>query len=170
MIPKENILNAWIMCEHLSEGNMNLKDKKIRSFTELINNNYYDFFLRLINEELDRIRSSSKKAGIVVYFNIFEFSEVADILRTEYHLAPTEEEIEMGIKFGLAVSFDQHLNLNKDATYLTGSEYIRSNKCIPDEKIFHEYEDSLKLEIEQLFDYGEIPENEHKSFFNNAIF
>ena len=24
MIPKENILNAWIMCEHLSEGNMNL--------------------------------------------------------------------------------------------------------------------------------------------------
>ena len=47
MIPKENILNAWIMCEHLSEGNMNLKDKKIRSFTELINNNYYDFFLRL---------------------------------------------------------------------------------------------------------------------------
>lgn len=169
MIPKENILNAWIMCEHLSEGNMNLKDKKIRSFTELINNNYYDFFLRLINEELDRIRSSSKKAGIVVYFNIFEFSEVADILRTEYHLAPTEEEIEMGIKFGLAVSFDQHLNLNKDATYLTGSEYIRSNKCIPDEKIFHEYEDSLKLEIEQLFDYGEIPENEHKSFFNNAM-
>ena len=74
MIPKENILNAWIMCEHLSEGNINLKDKKIRSFTELNNNNYYDFFLRLISEELDRIRSSSKKAGLVVYFNIFEYS------------------------------------------------------------------------------------------------
>ena len=169
MIPKENILNAWIMCEHLSEGNINLKDKKIRSFTELVNNNYYDFFLRLINEELDRIRSSSKKAGLVVYFNIFEFSEVANILRTEYHLTPTEEEIEMGIKFGLAVSFDQQLNLNKEATYLTGSEYIRSNKCIPDEKVFQEYENSLKLEIEQMFDYGEIPENEHKSFFNNAM-
>ena len=106
MIPKENILNAWIMCEHLSEGNINLKDKKIKSFTELINNNYYDFILRLINEELGRIRTSSKKTGIVVYFNIFEFSEAAYILRTEYHLAPTEEEIEIGIKFGLAVSFD----------------------------------------------------------------
>ena len=69
MIPKENILNAWIMCDHLSEENIHLKDKKTRSFTELINNNYYDFFLRLINEELDRIRSSSKKAGIIVYFN-----------------------------------------------------------------------------------------------------
>lgn len=55
MIPKENILNAWIMCDHLSEENIHLKDN--------------DFFLRIINEELDRIRSSSKKAGIIVYFN-----------------------------------------------------------------------------------------------------
>ena len=48
MIPKENILNAWIMCDHLSEENIHLKDKKTRSFTELINNNYNDFFLRII--------------------------------------------------------------------------------------------------------------------------
>lgn len=169
MIPKDNILNTWIMCEHLSEGNINIRDKKIKSFTNLINNNYYDFFLRLIHENLDRFRSNSKSAGIVVYLNIFEFSDVADILRTEYHLTPTEEEIEMGTKFGIAVCFDKQLNLNNGATYLTGSEYIKRNKCIPDEKAFHEYEDSLKLEIEQMFDYGEIPENEHKSFFNDAM-
>lgn len=32
MSRKENILNAWIMVEHLTEGNINIRDKSIKSF------------------------------------------------------------------------------------------------------------------------------------------
>ncbi len=41
---KNDILGSWIMVEHISEGNINVNDKKIISFTELENDNYYQLF------------------------------------------------------------------------------------------------------------------------------
>ncbi|MBR5180420.1 MAG: ATP-binding protein [Lachnospiraceae bacterium] len=169
MSSKEKILEAWIMCERLSEGSINLRDKKIRAFKELLNNNYYDLFRSLIDEEIKRRHSSPKNVGIVVYLNIFGASEIADILRDKYQLQRTNEETDMGIKFGLAVCFDYHLHLNNNLTFITGSEYIRRKRRVPDEKSFNEYEESLKLELEQMFDLCDIPIEEQKEYFNAAM-
>lgn len=32
---KENILNAWIMVEHLSEGDINVRDQSLKMFENL---------------------------------------------------------------------------------------------------------------------------------------
>lgn len=63
MSRKNDILDAWIMVEHLSEGDINLKDKTLITFGELQNENYYRLFL---NEMRKRKIENYKKALLYI--------------------------------------------------------------------------------------------------------
>lgn len=46
MIDKNKILEAWIMAEHLSEGNFSEKDNAIRTLETPIDLDFYSMFKR----------------------------------------------------------------------------------------------------------------------------
>ena len=71
MIEKDKILEAWIMVEHLSEGDINMKDKSILTLDDLQEQDFYSLF----QHEIEKKKfNPGQKGGIVVYFDIFEFS------------------------------------------------------------------------------------------------
>lgn len=162
MTGKDKILDAWIMVEHLSEGDISVKDKSVLTLDDMQGADFYSMFLH----EMEKKKFHPKqKAGIVVYFDIFDFQEVTSILREQYHLKPTEEEIRTGNKFSFALYFDKNLNFLQDMTFFTASAYIRYYKKVPDEKEFRDFEDHLKKQFMQDFDEtAEYPEQ-----FNAAM-
>lgn len=115
MNEKEKILESWIMVEHLSEGDIKVKDKSILTFFNLKNN---DFYCLLSNEIEKKKFRKGQQGGVVLYFEIFPFAQVVSILREVYNLKPTNEEIHTGDKFSFALYFDKELNLKKDMTFL----------------------------------------------------
>lgn len=149
MSTKEKILESWIMVEHLSEGDINKNDKSLLGFDDLKEKDYYTLFQTKIEEKRFR---ANQKGGIAVYFDIFEFKEVVEFLRQKYHLAPPEEEVKTGFKFGLVLYFDKNLNFLDDMTFFTESAYIRYFEEVPKEEKFHEYETELKTKIGQFFE------------------
>ena len=163
MTQKDKILDAWIMVEHLAEGDINLKDKTIITFGQLQNENYYDLFLREIQKKKMK---PYQDGGIVLYFYIFPFKEVVDFLREKYHLKPAEEERAYGDKFSFALYFDKKLKLNREMTFLTESYYIRKNKKIPEEREFSAFEEEFKKRVEERFDYSG---DEYEAYFNKVI-
>ena len=169
MSRKENILNAWIMVEHLTEGNINIRDKSIKSFDG--KTDFYSMFAQKIQER--KFDKNQKDAGIVVYFEIFGFNEVVEIIRKKYNLEPTDEEIRVGEKFSFALGFDKNLALREDLTFVTISTYIRNFKEIPIKNTFNEYEREFKTQISQLFMEDEDKENidfiNKKVKFNDAM-
>lgn len=164
MNQKEKILESWIMVEHLSEGDINLGDTKLLTFQYLKNDDFYDLFnkrIKYLNLEPDR------KGGIVVYFDIFKFTEVIDFLRDKFNLPVSNQEITLGNKFSFALYFDKDLKLSSDMTFLTESSYIRNFHTIPSEKEFKEFEEDFSKKIQEIFD---CPEDEpYKEWFNKAI-
>ena len=60
MDKRDNILESWIMVEHLSEGDINLRDKTIFTLNELQENNFFDLFT---NEIKKKIRYSNETTG-----------------------------------------------------------------------------------------------------------
>ena len=67
MIKKENLLEAWIMVEHLSEGDINLHKSEIRSLDSLQGQDFYSLFLRELSKP--RFRTSRKKrSSLELYF------------------------------------------------------------------------------------------------------
>ena len=159
---KENILNAWIMVEHLSEGDINVRDQSLKMFENLENEDYYTL---LLNQIKKKKFNQYQKGGVVLYFEIFKFEEVVSVLRKKYHLEPTDEDIRVGDKFSFALCFDKNLNLCDEMTFLTISAYIRWHKEIVSRNVFREYEAKFKLMISQLFE----EEDDKKSGFNKAI-
>ncbi len=149
MIEKDKILEAWIMVEHLSEGDISVNDKSILTLDDLQGQEFYSLFLQEIKK---RDANPGKKGGIVVYFDIFGFQEVVSILREQYHLKPTEEETYSGNKFSFALYFDINMNLLQDMTFFTESAYIRYYKKVPHEEEFREFENNLKKQFEQDFE------------------
>lgn len=164
MNQKNDILEAWIMVEHLSEGTINLKDKTILTFDRLQNENYYDLFL---NEIKKKKMKDNQNGGIVLYFDIFEFKEVIDFLRTKYYLAPSQAEIVYGHKFSFALYFDKKLKLNSGMTFLTESYYIRKYRQIPRETEFSKFESELKKRFGEIFECDK--DVDYKVHFNEAI-
>lgn len=81
MIEKNKILESWIMVEHLSEGDIGLNDKAILTLNDLQEQDFYSLFLHKIEKKKWNRR---QKGGVVVYFDIFKFQEVVDILHAEY--------------------------------------------------------------------------------------
>ena len=149
MIEKDKILESWIMVEHLSEGDISLKDKNILTMNDLQGQDFYSLFLYEIKKKKWNQR---QKGGVVVYFDVFKFQEVAAILREKYHLKPTDEEIRLGDKFSFALYFDRNLNFLSDMTFFTESAYIRYYKKVPHEKEFREFEGNFKNQLSQDFD------------------
>lgn len=162
MTEKDKILEAWIMVEHLSEGDISIRDKSILTLDDLRGQDFYSLFL---HEMQKKKITSGKKGGIVVYFDIFGFQEVVSILREQYGLEPTEEEIRTGNKFSFALYFDRNFNFLHDMTFFTESAYIRYYKKVPHEKEFRDFEDGLKKQFLQ--DFDETAEDPDK--FNAAI-
>ena len=76
------------MAEHLTEGNINIRDKSIKSF-----DGKTDFIVcRLKNTGKKKSDKIKKDAGIVVYFEIFGFNEVVEIIRKKYNLGTSLDE------------------------------------------------------------------------------
>ncbi len=146
---KEDILDTWIMVEHLSEGDINLRDKSIKIFEGLENEDYYTLFLKEIQKKKF---AKNQKGGIVVYFDVFKFEEVVGILRNKFQIKPTNEDIRYGDKFSFALYFDKNLNLCGDMTFLTVSAYVRWFSDIPKRDVFKEQEKKFKNKIVQYFE------------------
>ena len=149
MIEKNKILESWIMVEHLSEGDIGLNDKAILTLNDLQEQDFYSLFLHKIEKKKWNRR---QKGGVVVYFDIFKFQEVVDILHAEYGLKSTDEDIRFGDKFSFALYFDKNLNFLEDMTFFTESAYIRKFKKVPYEKEFREFEKDFKNQLAQDFD------------------
>lgn len=150
------------MVEHLSEGDISLRDKSILTLDDLQGQDFYSLFLR---EMQKKKVTSGQKGGIVVYFDIFGFQEVVSILREQYRLKPTQEELRTGNKFSFALYFDRNFNFLQDMTFFTESAYIRYYKKVPHEKEFRDFEENLKKQFVQ--DFDETAEDPDK--FNAAI-
>lgn len=149
MIEKQKILESWIMVEHLSEGDISLNDRAILTLDDLQGQDFYSLFLHEIEKHKWNRR---QKRGIVVYFDVFQFQEVVAILRAQYGLEPTDEDIRLGYKFSFALYFDRNLNFLENMTFFTESAYIRYFKKVPYENEFREFEEHFKNQLSQDFD------------------
>lgn len=164
MNKKDNILESWIMVEHLSEGDINLKDKSIITLNEIKDNNFYDL---LLSEIQKKKMKNNQNGGIVVYFDIFPFNEVIDFLRKQYNSSSTEQEIQVGDKFSFALYFDKELKLNSELTFLTESYYIRKYKKIPKEAEFSAFEEEYRQNFKEKFECTD--DVDYKEHFNKVI-
>lgn len=164
MNTKENILEAWIMVEHLSEGDIRLKDNNIQMIEFPKNNNFYSLFSEAISKKKLK---DFQKGGIVLYLDIFKFEVIISLLREKFNLKKLEEEINVGDKFSFALYFDKNLQLVDSMTFFTASNYILKNKCVPKEKDFLEYEEENKNYIKDLFNYS--GHQNYADFFNDAF-
>lgn len=126
MNKKNDILESWIMVEHLSEGDINLKDKAILSFNELQRQDYYSL---LADEIQKKGLKKNKHNGVIIYFGIFPFQEVIDFLREEYKLTPTEQEITSGNKFSFCIFFAFSRSAIKKECRFVASDSIFFNNC-----------------------------------------
>lgn len=164
MNTKENILEAWIMVEHLSEGDIRLKDNNIQMIEFPKDNNFYSLFSDAISKK--RLKDY-QKGGIVLYLDIFKFEVIVSLLREKFNLQKLEEEVNVGDKFSFALYFDKNLQLIDSMTFFTASNYILKNKCVPKEKDFLEYEEENKNYIKDLFNYS--GHQNYADFFNDAF-
>lgn len=164
MNKKDSVLESWIMVEHLSEGDINLKDKSIITLNEIKDNNFYDL---LLSEIQKKKMKNNQNGGIVVYFDIFPFNEVIDFLRKQYNSSSTEQEIQVGDKFSFALYFDKELKLNSELTFLTESYYIRKYKKIPKEAEFSAFEEEYRQNFKEKFECTD--DVDYKEHFNKVI-
>ena len=164
MNTKENILEAWIMVEHLSEGDIRLKDNNIQMIEFPKDNNFYSLFSEAISKKKLK---DFQKGGVVLYLDIFKFEVIVSLLREKFNLKKLEEEINVGDKFSFALYFDKNLQLVDSMTFFTASNYILKNKCVPQEKDFLEYEEENKNYIKDLFNYS--GHKNYVDFFNDAF-
>ena len=67
---KEDILDAWIMVEHLSEGDINLREQSVKLLENLENGDFYSLFLLHIEKKKFE---EFQNGGVVMYFDILKF-------------------------------------------------------------------------------------------------
>ncbi len=164
-VTKENILNSWIMVEHLSEGDIKIKDKTMICFKELKGQNFYEEFLEILDEYKRKKKRRYPNIGLALYFDTFSFGETMDLLRKIYGLSKTEEEIRVGDKFRFAIYLDKDLNLVPANTFFTEAGYIQFEKEIPSVSEFQKYEEDGIQKITQLFEDA----GENAELFQRAI-
>lgn len=175
-----NILDAWITIEQLSEGSINKKDQTYRQLCDN-QNDWKQFFEEYIQTQKIANRMSAKsfkKSGIVMYFGIFDFQEVIDILRKQYGITSTDEEISKSDKFTIALYFDNELNFIADKLFLTMSGFIRNKEYLPDnfntfenefkEKLNRKFEEDFNKAFNELFAHYKVsPENFRYKFLSD---
>ena len=136
----QNVLDAWITIEQLSEGTISRKDKTY-DLLYTTPSDWKDFFIKYIHTQKRKNRLSERqflKSGVVIYFGIFDFEEVVEILREKYKIKKTDEEIAKSEKFTLALYFNCDMQFLEEYLFLTSSGYIRNKGDLP--------EDLLKVE------------------------
>lgn len=158
MINTNNILNAWILIEQLSEGDIKKNNKTIKSLKERL---YFpansastktDFY-QVLHEELKN--NKHKKAGIILYLSTFRFQTVIKKIANHYKLDSLQDDIADTCKFSIAVVFDKDLNLIADKIFVTMSYYIlkEGEGLSSDTTSFKKYEENIKEEIKKLFSF-----------------
>ena len=169
---KKDIIDAWIALEQFSEGDIKSNDKNYKriEFNEVpkiimdeegvINEgkqeDYLDwntYFLREMEEFIKREKIKEEKqnqVGVVLYFGIFKFEEVINIIRNKYKIEDTGEELKSGEKFTLSLSFDRNMKLASEKLFFTMAGFVKQEKDIPANLI--EEEDKLKSEFSKLFE------------------
>ncbi len=137
------------MVERLSEGDIDDRKKEILKFEGLENGNFYHYIESVIKKNANK---KLKNCGLAVFFDVFSFNDVISILRKQYNLNPTDEEIRIGDKFSFVLYFDKDMNLQKDMIFFTECGYLRYFEQIPSRKEFKQFEDEFKNLLEQKFD------------------
>ncbi|MED4129959.1 DEAD/DEAH box helicase [Shouchella miscanthi] len=152
MNKRNDILDAWIMVEQLSEGSMNKKDSSLvplRTQEE----DWHSFFLRFLEKqkvERNITEKGFKKSGLVLYFGIFNFEEVIELLRSQFKIEKSYEEVSKSDKFTFLLSFDNELNFKEDELFFTMSGYVQQYKKFP--KNFTGFEDNFKEDLKKRFE------------------
>lgn len=149
---RKDILNAWITIEQLSEGSINKKDKSLKSL-HTVEEDWNKFFSDFLTKKKGQQNVSDKffkKSGLVLYFDIFNFQEVVDILREKYKIAKAYEEVSNSDKFTFSLYFDNQLNFIADKLFFTMSGYIRQHGDLP--KDFLKVENSFREDLNRKFD------------------
>ncbi len=149
---RKDILNAWITIEQLSEGSINKKDKALKPLYT-VEKDWNKFFLDFLTKQKEQQNVSDKffkKSGLVLYFDIFNFQEIVDILREKYKIAKTCEEVSNSDKFTFSLYFDNQLNFIADKLFYTMSGYIRRHGDLP--KDILKVENSFREDLNRKFD------------------
>lgn len=169
MVDKKNIIDAWIMIEHLSEGDIKDNDKAIFKLESPKENDFYSHIQSNITNNKICNDINNQNSGIVLYFDVFDFIDVIAILREKYDLKPTNEELNTGKKFSFALYFDKKLNYMQDMMFFAESAYMRYFKKIPNKADFKIFEDELKKEFAQLFDESSEDADKFNKAFNKVL-
>ncbi|MER2000210.1 MAG: AAA domain-containing protein, partial [Lysinibacillus sp.] len=155
MTINHNVLDAWITIEQLSEGTISRKDK---TYDLLYNpsSNWKGFLLDYIYTKKSKTQLSDKqflKSGIVMYFGIFDFEEVVEILRKKYKIEKTDEEIAKSEKFTIALYFNHKMEFLGEYLFLTISGYIRNKGDLPEDlrKVEAEFNEILSRRFDKDF-------------------
>lgn len=178
---KQRILDAWIMTERLSEGQIKLKNNNMNPLSEAESGNYYTYFKQIFdrNKAAETSEKSGKSgksekaekaekginSGIVIYFDVFPFEEVVSLLGKKFGLDTAAENYVSEEKFSCALFFDASLALDARITFFTASGYIYKKREIPNFEMFEEYEADQSLMIECYFENSQ----DHEEQFNEAM-
>ncbi|MFB4159265.1 AAA domain-containing protein [Geomicrobium sp. JSM 1781026] len=149
---RNDILDAWIMIEQLSEGSINKKDSSLvplRTQEE----DWHSFFSRFLEkqkEERNITDKGFKKSGLILYFGIFNFEEVIELLRRQFKIEKSYEEVSKSEKFTFLLSFDNELNFKEDELFFTMSGYVQQYKEFPED--FTGFEENFKEDLKKRFE------------------
>lgn len=159
---KENILEALIMVEQLSEGEINPRGTELSTITYPENGDYYSAFRSFMSR---KNRNGYNSSGIMIYFDCFSFNSVLDIIIKTYDVPAVEEAYESQ-RFRFIVCFDQNLKLEENLTFFSASGYIRDFKKIPEDRSFQEYEMNQKGMIADFFNQDDA---DYRNTFNQGF-
>ncbi|KAF6621543.1 putative nucleic acid-binding Zn-ribbon protein [Paenibacillus jamilae] len=154
MNKRQDILNAWITIEQLSEGSINRKDKSLK-LIHTMEEDWNQFFSDFLMKQKEQQKVSDKffkKSGLALYFDIFDFQEVVELLREKYKIAKTYEEVSKSYKFTFSIYFDNELNFLADKLFYTMSGYIRQHGELP--KDFLKVENAFREDLNSKFEEG----------------
>lgn len=159
MNTKENILDAWIVVENLSEGSIDTGEQGMMTLdreTENWEEDFRDFLKK--NKEKEKLSDKAfQKSGLVLFLGIFDFDEVIDILKKKYNLEDVYEDRSKSKKFTAALFFDKDLQFLGNKFFYTMSGYIRNYGDFP--KDIGEAERNLSDEIRGKFERERNKEN-----------
>lgn len=159
MNTKENILDAWILVENLSEGSVEPGEQGMMTL-DRETENWEEHFREFLQQNKEKEKLSDKafqKSGIVLFLGIFDFDEVIDILKKKYNLEDTYEDRSKSKKFTAALFFDKDLQFLGNKFFYTMSGYIRNYGDFP--KDIGEEERNLSDEIRGKFERERNKEN-----------
>lgn len=139
MVDIKKVLDAWLMVERLSEGDINIKDKNLLSLSNAIDKDY----LLLIENNLPTKEEFKKKGGFVIYVDIFPFEDVVRKVIVNKGKA-YEGEFSKSFKFGFSLYFNANSDFLPDKTFVTVSRYILENNKVPSAEEFETYETDIQ--------------------------